>query len=251
VLELQSARYLVRQLAAAREGTPITGLCEYLSPCKERGYNTAKETSTSASSVSEFHDLSLLLKLFRGRALSLVVSAGDRVELDTKRLGSADQAWNGCAIDLVTASRAHCYYVMLDNFASSLTKIDDPKARESMSAVCRFFALENMISDMGAFELSVTQKQLVREALRALLPLIRNDLIGITDAFEFPDNVLNSALGRHDGKVYESLYAAAKLSPLNRQDPFPGYAEHLKPNLNLEFIKEKSQEQRSTLTPKL
>ena len=64
-----------------------------------------------------------------------------------------------------------------------------------------------------------------------------------TDSFEFPDNVLNSALGRHDGRVYESLYKAATLSPLNRTDPFLGYEEHLKPHLDLEFIREKSQRQ--------
>lgn len=55
--------------------------------------------------------------------------------------------------------------------------------------------------------------------------------------------MLNSALGRYDGKVYESLYLSAKNSPLNDQDPFPGYHEHLKPNLDLEFIKEHAEQQ--------
>lgn len=50
--------------------------------------------------------------------------------------------------------------------------------------------------------------------------------------------MLNSALGRYDGRVYESLYLAAKHSPMNDSDPFPGYEEYLKPNLDLEFIKE-------------
>ena len=39
--------------------------------------------------------------------------------------------------------------------------------------------------------------------------------IALTDAFDFSDRVLNSALGRSDGRVYEALYHAAKNSALN------------------------------------
>jgi hypothetical protein len=30
---------------------------------------------------------------------------------------------------------------------------------------------------------------------------VRVDAVALTDAFEFPDNALNSAVGRHDGNV--------------------------------------------------
>ena len=55
---------------------------------------------------------------------------------------------------------------------------------------------------------------------------------------EFPDNTLCSALGRHDGNVYESLFAGAKASALNAQDPFDGYERHLQPSLDQEFLEE-------------
>jgi hypothetical protein len=58
-------------------------------------------------------------------------------------------------------------------------------------------------------------------------------------------------IGRYDGKVYESLYQAAKMSPLNRKDPFPGYEEHLKPILDLDFVKDKAQMQRAGTDSKL
>ncbi len=69
--------------------------------------------------------------------------------------------------------------------------------------------------------------------------------MALTDAFEFPDNALNSAVGRYDGNVYgrshrpvvhcgsfrrtaadryEALYASAKASSLNQaeNEPVPG-----------------------------
>lgn len=57
------------------------------------------------------------------------------------------------------------------------------------------------------------------------------------DAFDFPDSILNSAIGRYDGNVYESLYESALKAPLNQRDPFDGYKEYLQPHLNSDFLK--------------
>ena len=38
------------------------------------------------------------------------------------------------------------------------------------------------------------------------------------DAFDIPDAVLNSALGRYDGDVYRHLYAWAKGAPRNKSE---------------------------------
>lgn len=197
VLELQSARYLLRQLTNVREGRKVAGLCEYLVPCKDKGYDPSAEIRTSASTVSAWLDLALLERLFRGRALTHVVAAGDRLEHELRlHKGNMDRAWNACAVDLVQCSRVHCYYVMLNNFVSVLGKIEDEAARTAMGHVCRFFALQNIAEDFGSFMLTRPQQQVCKEALRGLMPLLRHDVIGLTDAFEFPDNVLNSALGK-------------------------------------------------------
>ena len=38
------------------------------------------------------------------------------------------------------------------------------------------------------------------------------------DAFNLPDQILNSDLGRYDGDVYTSLYESAVNSPSNRSE---------------------------------
>jgi acyl-CoA oxidase len=38
----------------------------------------------------------------------------------------------------------------------------------------------------------------------------------LVDAFDFPDHVLSSAIGRYDGNVYEALFDAAQRSTLNQ-----------------------------------
>jgi hypothetical protein len=40
------------------------------------------------------------------------------------------------------------------------------------------------------------------------------EAVQITDAFEFSDYELGSVLGRHDGRVYESLWEEVKNDPI-------------------------------------
>lgn len=62
--------------------------------------------------------------------------------------------------------------------------------------------------------------------------------MALTDSFEFPDVTLNSALGRHDGRVYEGLMQAAELSSCNRHDPFVEGKQFLQQVLDKEFLKD-------------
>ena len=47
---------------------------------------------------------------------------------------------------------------------------------------------------------------------------IRPQAVPLVDAFEFTDHILDSCLGRYDGRVYEALYDWAKKSPLNQSE---------------------------------
>lgn len=53
---------------------------------------------------------------------------------------------------------------------------------------------------------SGAQAGLVRSAVRALLGEVRPDAVALVDAWNFSDHVLGSALGRHDGNVYQALF---------------------------------------------
>lgn len=70
--------------------------------------------------------------------------------------------------------------------------------------------------------------------LENLLHKIRPNAVGIVDGFDFPDNVLCSALGAYDGQVYERIFAQAQKSPLNQEPVNKTFASVLRP-----FIKPK------------
>lgn len=66
VLELQSARYLIKALRDAKAGQPVPGLCEYLSQAAAPGFDLLAATTCSApADPAAFKDLSLLSALLR------------------------------------------------------------------------------------------------------------------------------------------------------------------------------------------
>jgi acyl-CoA oxidase len=48
-----------------------------------------------------------------------------------------------------------------------------------------------------------------------LLSQVRPNAVALVDAFKFPDYLLNSSLGRYDGKVYEDMTDRAGREPIN------------------------------------
>ena len=46
----------------------------------------------------------------------------------------------------------------------------------------------------------------------------RQEAVPLVDAFDIPDTVLNSALGRYDGDVYRHLYEWALKAPRNKSE---------------------------------
>merc|ERR1712151_171805 len=59
---------------------------------------------------------------------------------------------------------------------------------------------------------------LIAKRQKELLSLIRPHAVPLVDAWNIPDFLLNSCLGRYDGRVYEAL---------NKKDVSDGYYAHL------------------------
>ena len=65
--------------------------------------------------------------------------------------------------------------------------------------------------------MSALQANMLRASVPTLLALLRPDAVALVDAFDFPDAVLDSALGRWDGNVYPALWDFAANSSMNRK----------------------------------
>eukprot|EP00211_Chloroparvula_japonica_P003585 CAMPEP_0119121714 /NCGR_PEP_ID=MMETSP1310-20130426/2214_1 /TAXON_ID=464262 /ORGANISM="Genus nov. species nov., Strain RCC2339" /LENGTH=720 /DNA_ID=CAMNT_0007111291 /DNA_START=106 /DNA_END=2268 /DNA_ORIENTATION=+ len=255
ILELQCARFLVKMFREARAGKPVASIASYLTACRDPVFSPWNPTHlrpSTLASVADFKNPENVRGILEVAALRAVFNAASRFVALSAQGKSFPEAWNACSVDLVNAARTHCHFAICSFFADELKNISDPTLVAPLGRLCALFGTIFVKENFGnvAGYLSPSQAGYCDEAIRELLAEIRPDAVALTDAFEFTDNILNSAIGKFDGRVYEALYAAAKASPLNNKDPFEGY-KYLEPVLDKDFIREQKKHMRHVPRGKL
>ncbi|XP_014439909.1 peroxisomal acyl-coenzyme A oxidase 2 isoform X2 [Tupaia chinensis] len=239
VLYLQMARFLVKSYRQAQlspgsaSQKPLPQSVMYLT--------TPDLARCPAQKAADFLCPELYTAAWAHVAVRLIKDSVSH--LQTLMQSGADQheAWNRTTVIHLQAAKAHCYYITVKNFWDSLEKLEnEPAIHQVLRRLCDLYALHGILTNSGDFLhdgfLSGAQVDMARAAYLDLLPLIRKDAISLTDAFDFTDQCLNSALGCYDGNVYERLFQWAQRSPTNTQGN-PAYAKYLRPLLQSRISK--------------
>jgi hypothetical protein len=220
--------------SAARAGDEKalgTGLAQNLLPLADPNFDPVRDARPpEPNGPEDFCDPEFLEGLFRYRALVAVAKTGDAlVRKREEAAGSpeagagADPAWNQSARQLAATSNSHLYYFMLSKFAEVCRGVEDDACRSVLRRLCALFGVQNLLQgEQWLGLISAEAAEYAEEAATLLCQQLRPDAVALTDAFDFPDRILNSALGKHDGNVYEALYREARKSSINvRPDGTP------------------------------
>ncbi|POG62924.1 uncharacterized protein OCT59_028044 [Rhizophagus irregularis] len=228
VLTQQTARYLMKTFRkvtknpkkyASQIGTnpTITYILQYLNEPNQK---------CMATTPLNFNNQEFQLKAFRHRIAYLLANAVDQIDNQKK-------SWNSMLVEINRISHAHCQYLLVQNFITALQynsqqQINDESLnilhnstslKKVMTSLCNLFVLHTMEKDVGEFleseYLTSSQARLLRTQVYNLLKEIRPNAVSLVDAFLIPDALLSSALGRYDGKVYETMIDWASKEPLN------------------------------------
>ncbi|GBG34285.1 Peroxisomal acyl-coenzyme A oxidase 1 [Hondaea fermentalgiana] len=241
VLLLQTARYLMNARRAALRGEQVSGLAACLEPLRDPLFKISSARPSTPQAVEDLLNLDLLLQYFQYRTLAATTKVGERLDAKMSKGMSFEAAWNACAVGLKRAAESHIYYFMLRNFVEVIRTQQDEHVVPVLERLCALFAVQNMVAgELWSGLLPEDLIDLAEEAEAQLLDALRPDAVALVDAFDIPDRVLNSTIGRSDGRVYEALYESARDSPLNQgkgKVPFEGYEEVLAPHLDKEFLK--------------
>ena len=126
-------------------------------------------------------------------------------------------------IQLRKVSHAESQSILVSNFYDALQRSDEdlrPGVRIHLQKLFKLFALYTMEQEARDFlkAQAVSDEDLdqLPETIQILMADIRPHAVNLVDAWKIPDFLLDSALGRYDGKVYEDLFNRAhRLNPLN------------------------------------
>jgi flavocytochrome c len=238
ILSLLTARHILKSIGKVFGGLKLQGIMEYFNVIGDPEFDLNKHRPSPAKSASDYLNLNYLLSLFRFNSLDSNVTVASQFNtLVAEKNLTFEEAWNHCSKDLLKATWAHCYYIIMLNFINKVHEMKDSQIQKVLHRLAALFACTNFLDNNWGTVIERDQYRLINETVSNLLTEIRPDAVTLVDCFDYPDAVLKSTIGRYDGNVYEALFDAAQKSILNRTDPFDGYEEYLRPHLNKDLLK--------------
>ncbi|XP_039760715.1 probable peroxisomal acyl-coenzyme A oxidase 1 [Pararge aegeria] len=226
VLLLQTARFLAKTWQEIDNETgKLTPTVEYLKTTKSKGFSH-KWLNTTDNIVYGFEVVSMR------KIASCVQNMQKRVASGM----TFEDAWNMSSIQLVAAAEAHCRVIILSTFNSEikeLTKTTSPELKRVLSQLVDlysvYWALEKLSDLLQYTTINHEDVDGLRSWYEDLLTQLRPNAVGLVDAFDLKDEMLNSTLGSYDGRAYERLMEAALKSPLNSEPVNHTFHKYLKP----------------------
>ena len=216
ILLLQTARYLVKMRQRVSENPDIylPDNLSYLSETRD----------LSRPSSLQFESTRDQLSLYRAMARASVDSAVAKIREGEMRGCDQFDARNSAAIELVECAEAHTYYVIVKSFIESLEKaVVKSMSHENqriLKCLSDVFSLHYVLNKSGAFMqcgvLHSTDLVELRRVILSLFQEVRPEAVALVDAFDIPDMVLRSVLGRKDGDVYKAMWEWVQLNPRNK-----------------------------------
>jgi acyl-CoA oxidase len=221
VLWQQVGRFLLKCVDALKGGKMTPPDMYYLSKTHEhRG-----SSPVYSAQGDQFLERNVQLSIYRHRAQRLILSVHAALRSSSK---PPAEAWNEHMMSIISAARSHTEYTVLQAFVTQLDSLPDtttPPVRLVLNRLCSLFALSNIINprtvDAISFVedgyLSLEQLDWIRELVNGLLDELMPDAIALTDAWDFTDASLCSALGMADGNVYEHVMRWVEQLPINQR----------------------------------
>ncbi|KGU31760.1 acyl-coenzyme A oxidase 2 [Candida albicans P57055] len=162
------------------------------------------------------------------------------------------QSWDSIGPQRVILSKLRCHYYLLETFNERLNdniKAKSP-ARPHLENIVKLYYVTNILGPFideflrfGVISPKVA-KYITGEYPQRLCAITRPYVIGLTDSFQQPDNIINSLIGQYDGNIYTNYLDSVKEvnNPLNDKAP---YSEDLEAMLNRQSISQRERFERS------
>ncbi|KAF2441755.1 acyl-CoA oxidase [Karstenula rhodostoma CBS 690.94] len=161
-----------------------------------KGYirDRARHTPASFLPADGSIDDDALVQIFQWRAAALSFAAYQaRVE--------EKKPWTSLMIQLHNLSHAYSYHILVSTFHAALSSSSVASFSSPAPSSASSFLLTSAVSASDLHVLDARVLEMMTE--------LRPHAVKLVDAWAVPDWVLDSALGRYDGKVYEDLFERA------------------------------------------
>jgi acyl-CoA oxidase len=222
VMAKQTARYLIKSFQEVSQRTSKLGpsvnyLGRMLSILK---YKFQMRTTKDLS------DPSLQIRIFESSIIENLHGITTKLESLTKKGIPYERSWNEVSVELVECSRLHCYKLIVETFIESYQSVEDKSIHYLLKQLCDLFVWHFILHHLHIILKSRSIEEnlsvdLIEEYIENLCNSIREQAIPLVDAFNFPDFILKSPLGRYDGNIYTHYFNRVKSAPYIEENSSP------------------------------
>ncbi|TPX35226.1 acyl-CoA oxidase [Synchytrium microbalum] len=236
MISMQTTRYLMKTLADVKLSPSLanrSATSSYLGMSLDKNLDSY---TCPATSPSDLLQPKLFLAAFQNRMAHMVKDFADDIA------GSSVQDRQ---VESHRLAMAHAQYTVLQAFHTRVVEaihqgkvsLATGKVLRDLVALYALSTIETEVEFATTGYFSREQRKWLRPLVRELVLAVRKEAVALVDSWAFSDYYLGSALGRKDGKVYETMLNWTTYEPLNASNPVDGYEEYIKPILNGEFAK--------------
>lgn len=212
----QVAAYLIKKMTSAVKNPtapptdPTDELFQFY--LKNRDHRIPQNVVLSGEIIDQ-----AIVDVFQWRAADLSFRAYQARVVEKK-------SWTKLMIQLHTLSRAYSEQILVTTFHNSFkntTSSLSSSAPAVLRTCFRLYSLYTLDQFASSFTLTTAASAdsiyALPDAVLNLMTELRPHAVKLVDAWSIPDWLLESALGRSDGKVYEELFDMAhRRNPLNK-----------------------------------
>lgn len=203
VLGMSAGRSILKNVSdVLKKNATISGSLQFLS--------NARQCVGSAEVLKVEDDLNpaQVLRALEVLMVRISVSALEKVD--------ATKSWDFVSYERVLLSKLRCHHYLLETFIQTIEKVNNPGLLYALGKVIRLYFLTHLLENFGREFISF---QVLKPELSKLVSTkligesclgVREQSIPLTDSFQIPDTLLNSAIGVYDGNWYENYFRVVK-----------------------------------------
>jgi acyl-CoA oxidase len=220
LLSTLPSRYLLTALGSLKAGKQVVGDCRFLIDEQP----LSKDFLSEAFGTQVFGRITAVLTALLQTKTQKLVKSGMKPSVVADSFTQQDA---------VLIGKAYNRYFTHKSFVATILSVTDAQTRRVLTLLRQVYVVTEVL-EFGSFCIKgglFTAADIT--TLRSLIPVLfkelRPSLHLIVNSFDFSDTFLCSALGRKEGKVYETLLGLARDNPVNLVQPHPAVLKYVKP----------------------
>ncbi|KAI5963399.1 hypothetical protein KGF57_001277 [Candida theae] len=225
VLAMNISKSLIKHVLTIEDkGKSVKGSSDFLNQLKEY-------TGSGASKVilDNGNDITDLKKFIKSLEVAIIRLSHETAKTVRKH------NFDFVGAELVTLSKLNAHHYLLSEYVRRIEAHDDESLKPYLYDLGRVYAatvvLDKFAGVFLAFNVASTKAitDLAKVVIPNLCKQVRPNVVGLTDSFQMSDMMVNAAIGRYDGDIYENYFDLVKTlnPPAKHKAPYSGALEDM------------------------